>query len=112
MLQGIREIKKTSTVGLTDTYTIYYTSGVQTTFTVTNGKDATISNAGFGLQFDPQSETFYVDDAVIATVEQLNSELAKVNSALTSKVGDLAQTTAQSVADLTTSLTDNVKQLQ
>ena len=36
---GILSIEKTATDGLVDTYTIYYTDGTQTTFTVTNGED-------------------------------------------------------------------------
>lgn len=39
---GISKIEKTSTSGLTDTYTITFTSGKTTTFTVTNGSDATV----------------------------------------------------------------------
>lgn len=34
---GIKSIKKTSSAGLVDTYTIFYTNGAQTTFEVTNG---------------------------------------------------------------------------
>ena len=36
---GITSITKTSTVGLVDTYTILFTDGTSTTFTVTNGQD-------------------------------------------------------------------------
>ena len=36
---GILSIEKTSTEGLVDTYTITFTNGTQTTFTVTNGAD-------------------------------------------------------------------------
>lgn len=36
---GIESITKTGTVGLVDTYTILYTDGETTTFTVTNGSD-------------------------------------------------------------------------
>lgn len=36
---GIEYIEKTSTEGLVDTYTIYYTNGTTTTYQVTNGKD-------------------------------------------------------------------------
>lgn len=36
---GIVSIEKTSTVGLVDTYTITYTNGTTSTFTVTNGQD-------------------------------------------------------------------------
>ncbi len=36
---GVASISKTSTEGLVDTYTITYTDGTTSTFTVTNGKD-------------------------------------------------------------------------
>ena len=36
---GIASIEKTKTEGLVDTYTITFTDGTTTTFTVTNGKD-------------------------------------------------------------------------
>lgn len=36
---GIQSITKTGTSGLVDTYTITYTDGTSTTFTVTNGED-------------------------------------------------------------------------
>lgn len=38
---GIKSIDKTATVGLVDYYTITYTDGTQSFFTVTNGKDGT-----------------------------------------------------------------------
>ena len=37
--RGIVSVEKTGTSGLVDTYTITYTDGTTTTFTVTNGKD-------------------------------------------------------------------------
>jgi len=37
--RGINNIKKTDTSGLVDTYTITYTDGTTSTYTVTNGKD-------------------------------------------------------------------------
>lgn len=42
---GISNIRKTSTSGLVDTYTITYTDGTTTTFTVTNGQNGTGSVA-------------------------------------------------------------------
>ena len=42
---GISNIRKTSTSGLVDTYTITYTDGTSTTFTVTNGQNGTGSVA-------------------------------------------------------------------
>lgn len=40
---GIASIRKTSTSGLVDTYTITFTNGNTTTFTVTNGSDASVT---------------------------------------------------------------------
>ena len=42
---GIASITKTGTSGLVDTYTIYYTNGNTTTFTVTNGEDGEVTQA-------------------------------------------------------------------
>lgn len=44
---GISKIEKTSTLGLIDTYTITFTSGKTTTFTITNGSDATVQWSEF-----------------------------------------------------------------
>ena len=43
---GIQDIELTDTTGLVDTYTIYYTDGNTTTFTVTNGADGTDGENG------------------------------------------------------------------
>ena len=40
---GISSIRKTSTSGKVDTYTITYTDGTTSTFTVTNGSDASVT---------------------------------------------------------------------
>ena len=44
--RGIVSVEKTDTVGLVDTYTITYTSGEPTTFTVTNGTPGTPGTDG------------------------------------------------------------------
>ena len=41
-LKGISSIAKTGSAGLVDTYTITYTDGSTSTFTVTNGQDGTV----------------------------------------------------------------------
>ena len=43
---GIASITKTSATGLVDTYTITYTDGTTTTFTVTNGADGQAGQDG------------------------------------------------------------------
>ncbi|MBQ4060665.1 MAG: metallophosphoesterase [Bacilli bacterium] len=51
---GISSIEKTSTEGLVDTYTITFTDGTTTTFTVTNGKDGEDGTQGIqGIQGVP-----------------------------------------------------------
>jgi len=46
---GISSITKTGTSGLVDTYTITFTNGQTTTFTVTNGEDGTDGTDGVGI---------------------------------------------------------------
>lgn len=50
---GVQKIEKTSSSGLIDTYTITYTNGTTSTFTITNGKDGVdgaSGTAGTGTQ--------------------------------------------------------------
>lgn len=61
---GIKEIKKTGTRGLTDTYTIRFNDGTVSTFTVTNGakgdKGDGIPSGGIAGQFlQKESNTDY-----------------------------------------------------
>ena len=46
---GVISIEKTSSDGLIDTYTITFSDGTTTTFTVTNGKDSNDDNPLYGL---------------------------------------------------------------
>lgn len=48
---GINRIEKTNTVGLVDTYTIYFDNGTTKTFTVTNGQNGTNGVDGKSLEF-------------------------------------------------------------
>lgn len=77
---GIRAICKTSTDDNVDTYTIYYTNGTQTTFTVTNGKDGVGTNVGYGLQLDSDN-AIEIDDSIVATWNKIvaNKEGEAVN---------------------------------
>lgn len=99
---GIDKIEKTNSVGLIDTYTIYFTDGNTTTFTITNGKNGidgvngTNGENGKSLQFnwngtqlgirtEGSTEYIYVDlkgnkgdkgdkgDPGEVTLEQLNN---------------------------------------
>ena len=46
---GIASIQKTLTVGKVDTYTIMFTNGTTSTFTVTNGADAIYDALGLSI---------------------------------------------------------------
>lgn len=77
--QSIKEIKKTSTSGLVDTYTITLTDGTTSTFTVTNGeKGGGIPSGGNAGQFlKKRSNTDY--DSVWATFETItNAEIDSI----------------------------------
>ena len=52
--KGISSIEKTRTIGLVDTYTIYFTNGDTTTYTVTNGKDGSQGPKGDKGDTGPQ----------------------------------------------------------
>lgn len=53
---GIDRIEKTSTSGLVDTYTIYYTDGTTTTYTVTNGQSGSGSGDMLEAEYDPNGD--------------------------------------------------------
>lgn len=80
--QSIKEIKKTSTSGLVDTYTIRFNDGTTSTFTVTNGakgdKGSGIPSGGIAGQFlKKKSNTDY--DFVWATFETItNAEIDSI----------------------------------
>lgn len=77
--QSIKDIKKTSTNGLVDTYTITLTDGTTYTFTVTNGeKGCGIPSGGIAGQFlKKKSNTDY--DSVWATFETItNAEIDSI----------------------------------
>lgn len=71
---GIYDIQKTGTSGAVDTYTIYYTNGQTTTFTVTNGTSAAwnqITNKPFsslGGQFNVVSDVLKLKSSFVSDV--------------------------------------------
>lgn len=71
---GIASIEKTGTSGLVDTYTITYTDGTTTTFTVTNGADGAVTN---------------IDDTL--TQQGKPADAKKVGDELTDLKGDISQ---------------------
>lgn len=84
---GISSITKTGTSGLVDTYTITYSDGTTTTFTVTNGKTAYQSAVeggytGTELEFDADLANFKTlrDEAVTAASNASNSATSAAGS--------------------------------
>ena len=61
---GILSITKTGTSGLVDTYTIAFTNGTSTTFTVTNGQDG---SGGVVMQVTPSETSGVCDLSMTAT---------------------------------------------
>lgn len=82
---GILKIEKTSSEGLIDTYTIYYTNGSTTTFDVTNGGSLTYT-AGNGITI-AEDNTIAADVKVVpytGSITQLSDEIIQ-----TLNIGDL-----------------------
>lgn len=81
---GIRDIRKTSTEGYVDTYTIYYTSGGETTFTVTNGKDGSEAEAKIEeirLCLQKEAETRQTEDIKLGDLlEKVGLYQSKTNA--------------------------------
>lgn len=68
---GISSIAKTSSAGLVDTYTVTYTDGNSTTFTVTNGADGANGNDGTD-GYSPIANVSKVGDTATITITDEN----------------------------------------
>lgn len=75
--EGITSIEKTGTSGLVDTYTITFTDGKKTTFTVTNGKGIT-SIAKTGTSGNVDTYTITYNDGSTSTFTVTNGTDASV----------------------------------
>ena len=69
---GIASITKTGTSGLVDTYTILYTNGQSTTFTVTNGANGTGAGDMLAADYDPTSAVYNAGGIVAYVAAQLS----------------------------------------
>lgn len=106
---GIAKIEKTATVGLIDTYTIFYTNNTTTTFTVKNGKDGANGSGGsesvdlsnYYNKSEVDSKEDLTDKPTIPSVEGLATETYVDNAVSSVPVYDDAEIKA-SVADLQT----------
>lgn len=100
---GIDRIELTSSVGLVDTYTIYFTDGSTKTFTVTNGTDGVDgknlefnwNGTQLGVRKEGDSQYVYVDlkgekgDPGDVSTEQLNTAID--NATKTTKTTETAE---------------------
>ena len=82
---SIVSIEKTDTVGLVDTYTITYTDGTTSTFSITNGKDGVDGDNGKDVTIDEIYEKYKEEYGDISYQEFLNLYLT-VNNDLQEKV--------------------------
>lgn len=93
---GIRSIQKTSTEGLVDTYTITYTDGATTIFTVTNGKTAYQSAVEGG--YDGTEAQFYADLASFTDI-LVSVQKSEKNVAINAIAAATSATDAKDSAD-------------
>ena len=76
---GISSITKTGTDGLVDTYTITYTNGNTTTFTVTNGEDANKEEITNARTSDLKNKTYA---SVKERLEDIETNIDEIHRAL------------------------------
>lgn len=95
---GIQSIEKTGTEGLVDTYTITYTNGTETTYTITNGKDGvqilSVSHGTSDTTFTlPANEYHTWDEVAALTITLASGESGQVNEYLFSFISGDTPTT-------------------
>lgn len=95
--EGIESIEKTGTSGLVDTYTITYTDGAKTTFTVTNGKSiSSIEKTSTTGTVDTYTITY--NDGSTSTFEVTNGTVASA-IAYDNTTSELSGDTVQEAID-------------
>lgn len=72
---GIDRIEKTSTSGLVDTYTIYYTDGTTYTYTVTNGQSGSGSGDMNEADYDPTGDVKAAGGIIAYLVDNYQGKL-------------------------------------
>lgn len=72
---GIQKIEKTNTEGLVDTYTIIYTDGSMTTYTVTNGKDGEDGQDATDEQIKSVLEQYLEENPIVTDQETLEKTI-------------------------------------
>jgi len=95
---GIASIERTGTSGLVDTYTITFTDGTTTTFTVTNGRDGQGSGDMLEADYDSNGTVksaggidAYVDDEISGKANKVNNISVAMPYAFLDSNGDLTK---------------------
>ena len=116
---GIASIEKTSTAGLVDTYTITYTNGQTTSFTVTNGESITVDSAMSGSSTNPVQNKVITEaladkqDAednnltteaktIVGAINEHESDISSLKSGLTNVESKIDDATVYPYADVIT----------
>ena len=103
---GIQSIRKTSTSGLVDTYTITYTDGQTTTFTVTNGAKG---DTGNGIASIEKTSTVGLVDTYTITYTDGTTTTFTVTNGEKGDKGDTGEVSLSELEDATVvqTLSDN-----
>ncbi len=95
---SVVSVNKTSTTGLVDTYTIFYSDGSTSTFEITNGKDG---NDGADLDID-DIYAKYLELHPEATYEEFLANVLQVNvNSNTASIGKALQSSAKIYTEFT-----------
>lgn len=87
---GIDSITKTATQGLVDTYTIAFTNGTTTTFTVTNGQNGTGAGDMLATDYDPTLAVYDAGGIVAYVADQLSGLSISLNGLTDVALNNLA----------------------
>jgi len=116
---GIASVSKTSTSGLTDTYTITFTNGNTTTFTVKNGDSVDMRVDSGYFQWKRTQDSTWTNLIAVSAIAQVDQSLdssstnAIANSAVTNKFATTLQlpATSPSTSKFVTIDTSNTQNL-
>lgn len=99
--KGIASVAKTGSAGLVDTYTITFTDGTTTTYTVTNGEKGDTGEEGNGIESIEKTSTVgAVDTYTITFTDGTTTTYTVTNGAVTSVDGKTGAVTLDNKAEV------------
>lgn len=99
--KGIASVAKTGSAGLVDTYTITFTDGTTTTYTVTNGEKGDTGEEGNGIESIEKTSTVgAVDTYTITFTDGTTTTYTVTNGAVTSVDGKTGAVTLENKAEV------------